>query len=252
MTEIRWVWMWALAAAIFAACKGFTWARNRAGGFGARDAAYLFLWPGMDARAFLDKSRRPSPPRTAEWLFAAAKTALGAALVWIAAPLATRPLLKGWIGLLGVIFVLHFGTFHLASLAWRRAGVQAEPIMRAPILSSSLGDLWGKRWNLGFHDVARVFIYAPLAPRLGAAGAALAVFVASGLVHDLVISVPAGGGYGLPTAYFAVQGLGVLVERKLRFTSRIFAILIAAGPAFWLFHPPFVRNVFLPFLEAIS
>ncbi len=244
--------MWALAAAIFAACKGYTWFRGRSGRLTGRDAGYLFLWPGMDAAAFLDRTRRPSPPSAGEWLFAAAKTAFGAALVWFAAPLATAPLLKGWIGLVGVIFILHFGTFHLASLAWRRAGVQAEPIMRAPILSSSLGELWGKRWNLGFRDIAHELIFAPFAPRLGSAGAAFAVFIASGLVHELVISVPAGGGYGLPTAYFAVQGLGVLAERKLRFTSRIFAIFVAAGPAFWLFHPPFVRNVFLPFLEAIS
>ncbi len=253
MSEIqRWAWMWGLAAAVFAACKAFTWTRNRAGGFGARDAAYLFLWPGMDAGAFLDKGGRPAPPRAAEWLFALAKAALGAALVWIVAPRAAPPLLKGWIGLVGMIFILHFGTFHLASLAWRRAGVQAEPIMKAPILAASLGELWGRRWNLGFRDVAHELIYAPLAPRLGTAGAALAVFVASGLVHDLVISVPAGGGYGLPTAYFVIQGLGVLLERRLRFSNRFFAILVAAGPAFWLFHPTFVRNVFLPFMEAIG
>jgi len=188
-------------------------------------------------------------------IFAAAKTAFGAALVWIAAPLATVPLHKGWIGLVGTIFILHFGTFHLASLAWRRAGVQAEPIMRAPILATSLGDLWGRRWNLGFHDVARELIYAPLAPRLGPAGAVFAVFLASGLVHDLVISLPAGAGFGLPTAYFALQGLGVLFERSTagrKVAGRVLTILVAAVPAFWLFHPPFVWKVFLPFLYAIG
>ena len=35
-------------------------------------------------------------------------------------------------------------------------------------------------------------------------------------------------------------------------SGRIFTILIAAGPAFWLFHPPFVRNVILPFMKAIG
>ena len=244
--------MWGLAAAIFAACKAFTWTRNRGGAFGGRDAAYLFLWPGMNAKTFLDRSLRPAPPPAPEWIFAAAKSVLGVALVWIVAPRASAPLLKGWIGLVGMIFILHFGTFHLASLAWRRAGVRAEPIMRAPILSGSLGELWGKRWNLGFRDIAHELIYAPLSPRLGASGAALAVFVASGLVHDLVISVPAGAGYGLPTAYFLLQGAGVLLEKKLRISSRIVAIVVAAGPAYWLFHPPFVRNVFLPFMEAIG
>ena len=248
----RWAWMWALAVAIFAACKLYTWSRHRAGAMGARDAAYLFLWPGMDAKAFLDRNARPSPPAAGEWLFALAKLAMGIVLVWILSPRLTAPLLRGWLGMLGVVFILHFGAFHLASLAWRRVGVQAEPLMRAPILSASLGELWGKRWNLGFRDIAHELIFTPLSPRLGPGGAALAVFLASGLVHDLVISVPAGGGYGLPTAYFLVQGAGVLLERKLRMTNRIFAIVVAVAPMYGLFHPPFVRNVFLPFMKAVG
>ena len=251
----RWAFMWALAAAIYAACKILSWWPYRDLGTGARSAAYLLLWPGMDARGFLDSSLRPAPPRAAEWLFAAGKTLGGVALIWIVAPLASAPLLSGWIALVGMIFVLHFGSFHLASIAWRRAGVQAEPIMRAPILATSLGDFWGRRWNLGFHDIARDRLYKPLASRVGAVGASIAVFLASGLVHDLVISVPAGGGYGLPTAYFALQGVGVVFERSTvgrRIPGRLLAIVFAAGPVYWLFHPPFVRNVILPFLEVIS
>lgn len=253
--------MWALAAALFAACKAYTWARARGASTPWRTLAYFLLWPGMDAKAFLDTRARAVPPRLPESLFALAKTALGIVLIWIVAPRATDPLLKGWIGLFGAIFILHFGTFHLLSVIWRRAGVQAEPIMRAPILAASLGELWGRRWNLGFHDPAHDFIFVPLAPRIGAPLAALMVFFVSGLIHDLVISVPAGAGYGLPTAYFVLQGLGVLFERsspgrKLGLgrglIGRIFAIVIAAGPVYWLFHPPFVRNVFLPFLEAIG
>jgi hypothetical protein len=244
--------MWGLAAALYAACKLFTLWPHRGTGTARGRAAYLLLWPGMDARAFLDPALRPAPPRAGEWCFAAAKTLLGAALIWLAVPRAADPVLKGWIGLVGMIFLLHFGAFHLASAAWRALGVQAVPIMRAPILSASLGEFWGRRWNLGFHDPARRFIFEPLSKRAGPGAAALAVFLVSGLVHDLVISVPAGGGYGLPTAYFAIQGLGVLLERRLRFTSRIFAILVAAGPVYGLFHPPFVRNVILPFLEVIT
>lgn len=85
------------------------------------------------------------------------------------------------------------------------------------------------------------------------------VFVVSGLIHDFVISLPAGAGYGLPTAYFVVQGAGVALERSRvgkrlnlrRGRGWLFMALLTAGPAFWLFHPPFLRNVVLPFMRVI-
>jgi hypothetical protein len=68
-----------------------------------------------------------------------------------------------------------------------------------------------------------------------------------------VISLPAGTGYGLPTAYFLLQGVGILLERAFpHIRGRIFTILITAVPAFWLFHPAFVYNVILPFMKAIG
>ena len=80
-----WALMWALAAAIFVGFKLATWYRAIAGGVKTSpllSAAYLFVWPGMDAGQFLQPSssvRRP-PPRL--WAVAAGKTALGVALVW--------------------------------------------------------------------------------------------------------------------------------------------------------------------------
>ena len=86
------------------------------------------------------------------------------------------------------------------------------------------------------------------------------IFVVSGLIHDAVISLPAGGGYGLPTLYFMIQGAGVVVERsslgqqlglRLNIRGWLFMAVFTAGPAFWLFHPLFIRRVILPFMQAI-
>jgi Membrane bound O-acyl transferase family len=119
-----------------------------------------------------------------------------------------------------------------------------------------VSEFWGRRWNSAFHGLAFKFVFRPIA-RLhlhhGAQAALLAAFLLSGLVHELAISLPARGGYGLPTGYFILQGIGILVERALpQIRGRIFTVFITSVPAFWLFHPPFVHNVILPFMKAVG
>jgi hypothetical protein len=163
--------------------------------------------------------------------------------------------------MIGIVLLLHFGLFHLLALAWRRAGVNATPLMCRPLASTSLADFWSGRWNTAFNAVARDLVFRPLAPRLGGTAALIVVFLVSGLVHEAVISLPARAGYGLPTAYFALQAMGVALERsawgrRLGLGHGIrgwsFVMVCAGLPAFFLFHPPFVRNVILPMLDAIG
>lgn len=261
-----WGFMWALAFAMFAGFKWLTWWQARAAGIqttGARVLGYLLLWPGMDAQAFLDSNRQSSSPSVTAWAFATGKTAFGALLLWGVTRLVPDPnsLLKGWIGLVGLIFMLHFGSFHLVALFWQRAGVNAQPIMNAPILATSLSDFWGNRWNLGFRQLSHALIFQPLCRWVGHVVAGLAVFLTSGMIHELVISVPAGAGYGLPTGYFLLQGIGVLIERS-GFGQRLglsrgptgwgFTLVFTTGPAFWLFHQAFVTQVAIPFMHAIG
>ncbi|MDB5319470.1 MAG: rane protein [Phycisphaerales bacterium] len=257
-----WGFMWALAFAIYAGCKWATWRSaiglaRRAGW--RRSLGYLLAWPGMDAKAFLGKgvARRPLG-RIAAVLM---RVLIGGVLLFGVARFvpAGHPLLAGWIGLVGLVLLLHFGLFDLLALSWQAAGVRAEAIMRAPLLARSLGDFWGTRWNRGFRDLVHGGIFTPLLKPLGPARATLAVFLVSGLVHDLIISLPARAGFGLPTLYFLLQGAGVLTEksrwgrRVLRGRAgRAFAIAVAALPAPILFHPPFVTRVIVPFMRAIG
>ena len=73
--------------------------------------------------------------------------------------------------------------------------------------------------------------------------------------------MPAGAWFGLPTAYFVLQGIGVLIERSRLgrhvglsrgVLGWVFMFVFTAGPAYWLFHPPFIEEVFIPFLEVIG
>jgi len=187
----------------------------------------------MEAEAFLDATKYAIKPTARDWLWTTVKTAVGVALLWLVARRVPpqHDLIRGWIGLLGLIFLLHFGGFHLIALFWQAMGIDAEPIMAKPILSKTLSEFWGKRWNLGFRQLAHDLIFRPLHRRTGVAAAGFMVFVASGLIHDLVISLSARGGYGLPTGYFILQGLGVTLERSA--IGRRFGL--QKSPAAWLF-----------------
>lgn len=173
----------------------------------------------------------------------------------------TQPILAGWVGMTGVVFILHFGLFHILSLVWRQAGVSASPVMQNPLLAKSLADFWGARWNTAFNELAFRFTYRPLRRWMAPGLTTLCVFVMSGLIHESVISLPAHGGYGLPTLYFLAQGFGIIAERSrygqfigLGRGARgwIFMLFILIGPVFWLFHLPFIINVILPMLKTIG
>lgn len=257
-----WVNMWALAGSMFFALKllTLTAAELDTISFG-RIFAYIALWPGMDARAFLaDRPAKAPVARLPELVFALLKLLGGLCAFVVAAHYADRwsMWLAGWVGMLGIIFTLHFGLLHLVSWCWRRMGVDAPPIMRAPILADSLGDFWGGRWNAAFADAARRFLFKPTVRVLGARGAGAFVFLASGLIHEAVVSLPARGGWGGPTVYFLLQGAGIAVEKSTPgkriglgagFTGWLWTAFCTLAPVTLLFHETFVRNVILPFLK---
>ena len=259
-----WLFMWSLAFAIFLGLKWLTCCRaqDRVAHSIWRSVAYLLAWPGMDAESFLDENKRRVRPRFQQWLWACGQTVAGAALLWwVARGISPeKPLLRGWTGMLGLVLLLHFGIFQLLALFWQSRELDAAAMMSSPIRSQSLSEFWGKRWNRGFRHCAHDLIFVPLSKHVALGWASFLVFVVSGLIHDLVMSLPARAGYGLPTGYFIAQGLGVIVERSrfgrkcglgIGLRGRLFTILVTAGPAFCLFHPPFVRRVMLPFMEAI-
>jgi alginate O-acetyltransferase complex protein AlgI len=257
--------MWAVAIAIYGSLKWLTFATSPAAqgsGLGM-SAGYLILWTGMDAEAFFGGRQPTQPPRWGEWAWAAAQAGVGFWLLVAAAPtlIATYPIVAGWLAMVGVVSILHFGLSHVLSLLWRAAGVDAEHIMQKPVLARSLSDFWGRRWNLAFRDLAHRFVFQPLAPRVSPVSATMAVFLVSGVIHDAVISYAAGGGWGLPTLYFLIQGGALLLERS-RWGKRaglgrgvvgwLFAAIVVAGPAGLVFHEPFITRVVLPMVEAIA
>ena len=194
------------------------------------------------------------------------KTAFGVLMLTLIVPVVLdhrpeneyRDLVGGWLGMVGIVFSMHFGYSHLTAIFLNASGRPVTPIMNRPILASSVSEFWGKRWNLAFRDYAHVTLFMPLARRWGAAIGSMAGFAFSGVIHELAISVPARAGYGWPMLYFLIQGLGVLSERwvaKLGWwkassiANRIWAIAVVALPVPMLFHQAFVVKVIVPIVS---
>lgn len=260
-----WVRMLCVAGGTLVGLKWLTWANFAATG-ATRDVSplrmwgYLLAWPGMNPRAFCDDSDRPETPSFGRWVAAAGQTLFGATLFFGVAPNLPRewPEATGLVGMAGFIFLLHFGLFELLALAWQAAGVRAESLMNAPIAATSLAEFWGRRWNMAFRDAAHDLVGRPLTSTLGTTAALAAVFLVSGLLHEVAISIPAAAGYGWPTLYFLVQAGGMFVERS-RWGRAIglgrgavgwcFTALVIVGPVLWLFHGPFLRSVIGPMVR---
>jgi alginate O-acetyltransferase complex protein AlgI len=261
-----WAEMWLPAGSLFAFFKWLTWSRRsvRHSSVGTiRTLGYLFCWVGLDADEFCAPAPSDGKSAAGEWGLAVAKTVLGVAVLWglIRCLPGTQPVVIGGLGFAGLIVFLHFGLFHLLALAWQRQGVGVQPIMHFPLLATSLGDFWGRRWNRAYRRVSFDWIFRPAFSRFGAGAGTLIAFTASGLIHEAVISYPARGGYGGPTAYFFIQGLGLLLERTPRWrrlTQRfpvvgwLATLLFVLGPVGLLFHGPFLTRVIVPFLKVIG
>lgn len=138
----------------------------------------------------------------------------------------------------------------VAALGRALLGLELEPQFDRPYLSASLGDFWGRRWNLMASAVLRAAVYGPVRARMGSpAAAVLATFLASGVMHEVIVyyitfRVPT----GRVTAFFALHGASVCAERWCarrwpgsrlpRPVATPLALAFVAGTAFWLFFPP--------------
>ena len=247
----RWLVMWLIASALFFTCKGITLSKIKSRSNAGSLLAYLLLWPGLNPNRFLAERRRTGGGVARGGivnLFA------GCAVLWLVArQFAERPLIAGWIGMIGLVLVLHFGLFRLVASFWMWQGRDAEMLMRCPVAATSLSEFWGRRWNLAFRDVSHSLVFRPVSMRWGASAATWAVFGLSGLAHELVTSVPAGAGYGGPTMYFLLQSIGIALARRFKpFNSRLFTWIALIVPLGLLFHPPFVHRVMIPFFHSIG
>ncbi|HEX6275512.1 MAG TPA: MBOAT family protein [Polyangiaceae bacterium] len=261
--EPAFVRMLALIAFALVTLKLIAVARERAAGMPPLSftawLAFSSAWLGMRPRLFISYGAPARDGAPVLLRRGAVNLALGLACVALARAVwsttesrwaATIPLL------VGLSLCLHFGLGTLLAGVWRLRGVETDAVFRAPLRSENLAEFWSKRWNLGFSEMTAALIYRPLSRRVGSTAALLAGFLASGLLHEMAISVPVRAGFGLPTLYFVLHGVLVGVERRLSQAGRpLSGRLGRAWSMFWilaplplLFHPPFLAGVVWPLL----
>jgi len=139
-----------------------------------------------------------------------------------------------------------------AALARALLGAELEPQFDRPYLASSLGDFWGRRWNLMVPGVLRPCVYRPVRARLGATAGVLAAFLVSGAMHEVMFYyITLEAGTGEVTTFFALHGACAVAERwwqgrglwrPPRPAATVLTLAFVAGTGSWLFFAPVIRS----------
>jgi alginate O-acetyltransferase complex protein AlgI len=236
---------------------------------------YLTVWPGMEPDWFLTRARggeaaRAAPgaaERPSAWVRKGlAGMGLGLAAMAglaVAAPAlggsATGRLVLGWAGIVALLLTLHLGYADVLSGGVRAAGFPVPRLFRDPLAATTLADFWSRRWNLAFVEMDKLLFLPPLRRALGRRLAVPAVFAVSGLLHELAISFPGWGGWGLPLAYFLLHGALLAAETRVLHperwpvaAARTWVLAWLPLPLPLLFPAPFRTGLVIPLYDRLN
>lgn len=150
-------------------------------GFGLLTAttAWFLRHSGTDANAISDRLIRWS--LAAVWAYCSAETLLAV-----------------------ILALLHLG------------GVEVPKLHDNPILSRTLREFWGCRWNLVVHRMLVDHCFRPLMRRTSVSAAVFGTFVASAAFHFWVTLAPAGlGQAGSMATFFLIQATLTSLEQPI-------------------------------------
>jgi hypothetical protein len=221
--------------------------------------AYCVCPVSMQPRQFLAGQQAPPDAPVPSVPGILLNVATGAALLWLTPrllPAATPRAVRFWVALVGLCFLSLIARLDVYALVFRALGFAAERVWDCPVAATSLGEFWGERWNRLVSGFLREVVFIPVARLAGARVALLAVFLYSGLYHEMV-SMMARAGYGGPALYFLVQYVGVAAEnsrparRLLRgrpWLGRAWTFAAVAFPVGLFVHPAFAEGFLVPLL----
>ena len=205
---------------------------------------FFSIWPGMAIEG-LRVRRAANSEEVQGFGRGLVFLVLGTALVILDALSLDRlqPIATAWLCVAGLLLAVHFGISEILTALVRLAGRPVSPLFDKPERSESLDDFWSRRWNLPFVEMGRRLFLRPIVRRLGPKTGLVAMFLISGLLHEMALSYPVGKGWGLPTLYFLIQATGVLIQKKLQVRSRLWTWAFILLPLPVLFHPAFLLEL---------
>ncbi|CAM8918400.1 unnamed protein product [Rhodiola kirilowii] len=120
---------------------------------------------------------------------------------------------------------LEFFVFGCRAIVEALLGLELEPQFNEPILSTSVQNFWGQRWNLVVGNILRFSVYDPvralLSPHVGSKHAqrlsVLATFGVSSVMHEIIFFyVSRKRPTWDMTGFFLLHGVTVVVETEVK------------------------------------
>lgn len=214
----------------------------------ARYWVFALLWFGMDPASF--QTRRPNLSWKNDVSLGLLLMIVGTLGAWCVWWMQWRQI---FVMFLPLSLGFHFGALRVLKGVLRFAGFPVRTLFPNLLKTHGLGDFWSKRWNVGYSQMMQRLVGQPVGTLFGESVSVMAVFLGSGLLHELAITFPVRAGFGLPTLYFTFHGVLTLLERKLgQPIGKIPTLLAVVLPLGLLFPPAFQQEVIARCLEVFE
>ena len=206
--------------------------------------AYLFFWPGVSTKGFI-KPERTIPSDTGarffeHWTSFISGSVLLSTSIYLGKGEST---FFNYLSLASFLLIIHVGLVEILRDILKLLKFSPNVMFDRPYMAHSLRDFWSLRWNRAFVEMSKIFFVRPLRNTLPRNVLSLLVFIVSGVLHEIAISFSSGRDFGGPLLYFFIQGLGFVLEKKVKLGKLLtWAIIVLPFPL--LFPPSFV-NLFL-------
>jgi len=200
---------------------------------------FAFLWFGMDPGSF--KRRRAGLSWKGDLCWGLAMMFLGTAVAWIVWRTGEQQI---FLMFLPMSLGFHFGALRVLKAGHRLYGFPVRTLFPNLLRTTGVADFWSRRWNTGYSQMMQRLVGRPVGCRFGRDKGLMAVFLVSGLLHEVAIAVPVTTGWGLPTLYFIIHGSLALLEEKMGFQfGKVPTLLLVALPLGLLFPVEFQEQV---------